>query len=254
MLGFDFKTVSLATGSRKSQWQPTNLPNLSAWYDPSDLSTLFQDAAGTIAVASDGDPVGRILDKSGNGYHLSQTNTASKPSYHTDGVRHWIESDGVDDFMQANTRFGLAANPALSVVAALRPLSYDVVDRVLHIGGVAETGTLSASVGTAGASWRHNNGYAGFGAAAVNLDHTFSWWRGASSTYAEERGAVDGVPWTFASGGGTNVPTSTTNNASIFAQSSTSDLAHLRLYGLVLLGVDSSNEREQVESFLSSKY
>jgi hypothetical protein len=35
-----------------------------AWYDPSDLTTLFQDAAGTTPVVSDGDPVGLILDKS----------------------------------------------------------------------------------------------------------------------------------------------------------------------------------------------
>jgi len=40
------------------------LPGLLAWYDPSDLSTLFQDAMGTIPVTSAGDPVGLMLDKS----------------------------------------------------------------------------------------------------------------------------------------------------------------------------------------------
>ena len=35
-----------------------------AWYDPSDLSTLFQDAAGTTPVTADGDPVGLMLDLS----------------------------------------------------------------------------------------------------------------------------------------------------------------------------------------------
>lgn len=35
-----------------------------AWYDPSDLSTLFKDAAGTIPVTASGDPVGLMLDKS----------------------------------------------------------------------------------------------------------------------------------------------------------------------------------------------
>lgn len=33
-----------------------------AWFDPSDLSTLLQDAAGTIPVTADGDQVGLILD------------------------------------------------------------------------------------------------------------------------------------------------------------------------------------------------
>ena len=51
-----------------------------AWYDPSDLSTLYQDAAGTIPVTGMEQPVGRILDKSGRGNHATQTTTASRPT------------------------------------------------------------------------------------------------------------------------------------------------------------------------------
>ena len=40
-----------------------------AWYDPSDLTTLYQDAAGTIPVTAFEQPVGRMLDKSGRGNH-----------------------------------------------------------------------------------------------------------------------------------------------------------------------------------------
>ena len=35
-----------------------------AWYDPSDLTTMFQDRAGTTPVTADGQTVGLILDKS----------------------------------------------------------------------------------------------------------------------------------------------------------------------------------------------
>jgi len=35
-----------------------------AWYDPSDLSTLYQDSAGTTPVTALGQPVGLMLDKS----------------------------------------------------------------------------------------------------------------------------------------------------------------------------------------------
>jgi hypothetical protein len=35
-----------------------------AWFDPSDLTTLFQDSAGTTPVTAAGQPVGRMLDKS----------------------------------------------------------------------------------------------------------------------------------------------------------------------------------------------
>lgn len=53
--------------------------NNGAWFDPSDLSTLYQDAAGTVPVTAVEQPVGKILDKSGNGNHATQSVTASRP-------------------------------------------------------------------------------------------------------------------------------------------------------------------------------
>lgn len=50
-----------------------------AWYDTSDFSTLFQDSAGTTPVTTVGQPVGLILDKSGNGKHATQATAASRP-------------------------------------------------------------------------------------------------------------------------------------------------------------------------------
>ena len=49
------------------------------WYDPSDFSTMFQDAAGTTPVTAIEQPVGLILDKSGRGNHASQSTTTSCP-------------------------------------------------------------------------------------------------------------------------------------------------------------------------------
>lgn len=50
-----------------------------AWFDPEDMSTMFQDAAGTIPVTALEQPVGKWLDKSGNGNHATQSVTASRP-------------------------------------------------------------------------------------------------------------------------------------------------------------------------------
>ena len=55
------------------------------WYDASDLSTMYQDAAGTLPVYAPGSgqvdpPVGRILDKSGRGNHAYQATTTSRPT------------------------------------------------------------------------------------------------------------------------------------------------------------------------------
>lgn len=72
------------------------------WYDPSDKSTLFQDVAGTIPVTKDGDPIGLMKDKSGNGYHATQSISTARPLYKTDGVLSWFDTDGIDDWFETN--------------------------------------------------------------------------------------------------------------------------------------------------------
>ena len=67
------------------------------WPVVNGAQALFQDSAGTLPVTADGDPVGRMLDQSGNGNHAIQTVSGRRPVYRTDGVLHWLEFDGVDD-------------------------------------------------------------------------------------------------------------------------------------------------------------
>jgi hypothetical protein len=55
-----------------------------AWFDANDLSTLFQDSAGTTPVTAVGQKVGKWLDKSGNGNHASQSNATLQPTYQID--------------------------------------------------------------------------------------------------------------------------------------------------------------------------
>ena len=81
--------------------------------------TLFQDAAGTVPVTADGDPVGRMLDQSGNGNHATQTVSGSRPVYRTDGVLHWLEFDGVDDFMETSA-IDFTVTDKMAVVVGLK--------------------------------------------------------------------------------------------------------------------------------------
>jgi hypothetical protein len=58
--------------------------SVGAWYDPSDLATLFQDSAGTVPVTTPGQPVGKMLDKSGRGNHASQATAGQRPIFQVD--------------------------------------------------------------------------------------------------------------------------------------------------------------------------
>lgn len=70
-----------------------------AWYDPSDLTTVFQERTGASATTpsvADG-VVGTILDKSGNGNHWVAPSDAARPLLKTSGGLYWLEFDGSDD-------------------------------------------------------------------------------------------------------------------------------------------------------------
>ena len=71
--------LSTAGGSR---FNPTRLfldASQGFWLDASDVSTMFQDSAGTTPVTALGDPVGRWLDKSGRGNNFVQTTSGARP-------------------------------------------------------------------------------------------------------------------------------------------------------------------------------
>lgn len=74
--------------------------DLKFWHSFADVATLFQDAAGTLAVTTHNDPIGLAQDKSGNGNHvklLAGWADSNRPLYQTDGSLHWSNWDGNDD-------------------------------------------------------------------------------------------------------------------------------------------------------------
>ena len=154
------------------------------WADPSDTFALFQNSDGTIAVV-DGDPIGLVLDKTGNNYDLKQTVSASRPKLLNGG----IVFDRVDDALTltvpaggitgtlflATTRgtasygvsmpagvwtIGSAYNPLGNVVSAVlvdRVLTEDEKAR-LHVFGIGKGGTefgVETSFFNALRGWTH---------------------------------------------------------------------------------------------------
>jgi hypothetical protein len=80
-----------------------------AWYDPSDFSTMFQDAAGTIPVTAVEQPVGLIRDKSGRGNHASQATFPSRPVLSA-RVNLLTYSEQFDNAAWTNSTVTVAAN------------------------------------------------------------------------------------------------------------------------------------------------
>jgi hypothetical protein len=110
-------------------WTPASLFGAGAWYDVSDETTVFTDIAGTI-LASVGDAVARINDKSGNNIHATQAITAARPILRQDvNGNRYLEFDGVDDQLQASANITLQAKAALWVAVA-KEASGDDLERI----------------------------------------------------------------------------------------------------------------------------
>jgi hypothetical protein len=60
-------------------FSPRQILGLRGWYDRSDLSTQFQDSAGSTPATAVEQQVGRTLDKSVQGNHETQTTLTSRP-------------------------------------------------------------------------------------------------------------------------------------------------------------------------------
>lgn len=89
------------------------------WYDPSDLSTMFQDSAGTQPVTTPGQPVGLLLDKSQGlklGPELVFDMTQTQFDNWTDNGDGTFTSDGGDGFIgNATVQTGMTANATYEV-------------------------------------------------------------------------------------------------------------------------------------------
>lgn len=74
-------------------------------FDFNDLSTMYQDSAGTIPVTGVGQPVGRVLDKSGRGNHATQSTSSKRPILQQNATTgaYYLAFDGVDDGLVINS-------------------------------------------------------------------------------------------------------------------------------------------------------
>jgi hypothetical protein len=126
------------------------------WFDPSDLTTLFQDSAGTTPVTAPGQPVGLMLDKSQGialGPELVTNGNFASPTGWTVGT-NWSISGGqlVGSSVPAFTV--TSQSTAALVAGKTYEITYDVVAftagvvRVVFSGGTQATGVSRSSTGS----------------------------------------------------------------------------------------------------------
>lgn len=103
-------------------------------YDPNDLTTLYQDAAGIIPVTAAGQPVGLMRDKSGRNNHAFQTVSASRPLLQRNATTgaYYLSFDGADDFLVMNN-IDFTATDRVSLFAGVRKLSDEVQGLVAEL-------------------------------------------------------------------------------------------------------------------------
>lgn len=137
-----------------------------AWYDPSDLSTLFQNSDGTTAVAV-GDSVGYIADKSGNGNHAIQATSTKRPTLQQDGSLYYLDFGGDDGLSTSAIDF--TGGDQLTVCAGARKdtnTTMVVGELSANISGATNNGAFRlASLSN---TWR----YGAKGTSIVNVNAT----------------------------------------------------------------------------------
>jgi len=113
---------------------------LGAWYDPSDITTLFQDTAGAVPVTASGQAVARMNDKSGRGNNALQGTASKRPIYTVASGRAYLLFDGIDDHFFASA-IDLTTVNKMTVISGVKRLSNAA-------GGIiAELGTNGAQAG-----------------------------------------------------------------------------------------------------------
>ena len=154
------------------------------FYDPNDLITMFQDAAGTIPVTGAWQPVGLILDKSGRNNHAYQTVSASRPILQRNATTgaYYLAFDGSDDFLVTGN-IDFTATDKVSLFTGV----YKAVDSIKIIT------EFSASVNSNAGSFQlitvsnPENGYASLSRGTASASSVA---KAISSTYPAPDGAV----------------------------------------------------------------
>jgi len=119
------------------------------WFDPSDLSKMWQDTAGTTPVTTDSQTVARIDGQQGV-VSLRQADAAKRPQYKTSGGLHWLRFDGTDDNLISSANLAFSGTDASTVAAAVTKRNTSTEGDIIAYGYLGpDNGTFGIGAGTA---------------------------------------------------------------------------------------------------------
>lgn len=169
---------------------PQGIPDLLLWLDADDTSTLT-------LVSGD---VSQWRDKSGNGYHFSQTTPARRPRHGdlTINNKPTVSFTGANnEYLTRSGALGLTGNPALTFIYVSYIVSFNItIDTVLYLGDNSANSmgkNIYYSTGTQGLAIRYNNGNEIYGVEPTTTRHIIVHRRAAGATYNGNRCWVNGV-------------------------------------------------------------
>lgn len=141
------------------------------FYDPNDLSTMFQDAAGAVPVTAVGQPVGLIRDKSGRNNHAFATSSATRPILRKNATTgaYYLEFDGSDDFLVTSS-INFTATDKVSLFAGVRKLSDAATGILCELSANLNTNNGSFYLAAPSSSNAPRFGFVSKGLSAANVE------------------------------------------------------------------------------------
>jgi hypothetical protein len=225
-------------------FDPTSLfsGTVGGWWDPSDLSTMFKDTAGTTPVTADGDAVARINDKSGNGNHLLQSTLGNRPIFkNVSGVRY-LSFDGTDDYMLVTIG---SMGSSWTRINGVQSTGANLLK--CFFGGTSTDDHRCQDDGSAGTIMMPNGSTVGPGATRTNsVDYVWTeLWNAAPCKFAQDNAAYVTSP---------SVASVTPSGITVAARAAISAFAAMRWHGgLMINRTLNSTEIANCRSFFGAK-
>ncbi len=197
---------------------------MGAFVDPSDLTTLFQNTAGSTPVTAAPDPTRRMNDKSGNNLQFLAPSDAARPILGKSGANYYLDTDGVNDYLRAT----FSLTQPWTRVTAIRQDAWTANSRIYSSAG-ANVGEFSQYTPSPGVAISNSAAVQGGGGALVGVNAVITeQFNGVSS-----RISINGGPYTTGDVGagspdGWTIGAASTALGSGFA-------ANIRFYGGVMI-------------------